>query len=187
MSICLLYSDSFVGRLPRVTLSAAPFAAFLSSPPCGDNHFREMTMTSNNAQAAGEAGRCTSRRVGVAAQDGLRQPMDALRKDVARQDEIAALLQQAGQALPRGLNQQELLSADDFPAKGGSMIYFSETPTGTFSMCWIVSRDRPAAVSFWVTCRHSAPWRQNNSTGHDWSEFIHGNHDTDSDAGPTII
>ena len=32
---------------------------------------------------------------------------------MARQDEIAALLQQAGQALPRGLNQQELLSADD--------------------------------------------------------------------------
>ena len=32
---------------------------------------------------------------------------------MARQDEIAALLQQAGQALPRGLNRQELLSADD--------------------------------------------------------------------------
>ena len=32
---------------------------------------------------------------------------------MARQDEIAALLQQAGQALPRGLNQQELLSAKD--------------------------------------------------------------------------
>jgi len=32
---------------------------------------------------------------------------------MARQDEIAALLLQAGQALPRGLNQQELLSADD--------------------------------------------------------------------------
>ena len=32
---------------------------------------------------------------------------------MARQDEIAVLLQQAGQALPRGLNQQDLLSADD--------------------------------------------------------------------------
>lgn len=32
---------------------------------------------------------------------------------MARQDEIAALLQQAGQALPRGLNQQDLLSADE--------------------------------------------------------------------------
>lgn len=32
---------------------------------------------------------------------------------MARQDEITALLQQAGQALPRGPNQQELLSAKD--------------------------------------------------------------------------
>ena len=32
---------------------------------------------------------------------------------MARQDEIAALLQQAGQALPRGLNQQHLLGTDD--------------------------------------------------------------------------
>ena len=32
---------------------------------------------------------------------------------MARQAEIAALLQQAGQALPRGLNQQDLLSADE--------------------------------------------------------------------------
>ena len=31
---------------------------------------------------------------------------------MARQDEIAALLHKAGQALPRGLNQQKLLSAD---------------------------------------------------------------------------
>ena len=32
---------------------------------------------------------------------------------MARQAEIAALLQQAGQALPRGLNQQHLLGTDD--------------------------------------------------------------------------
>ena len=32
---------------------------------------------------------------------------------MAREDEIAALLQQAGQALPRGLNQQPLLGTDD--------------------------------------------------------------------------
>ena len=31
---------------------------------------------------------------------------------MAHQDEIAALLHKAGQALPRGLNQQKLLSAD---------------------------------------------------------------------------
>lgn len=32
---------------------------------------------------------------------------------MARQDEIAALLQQVGQALPRGLKQQNLLGTDD--------------------------------------------------------------------------
>ena len=39
-------------------------------------------------------------------------------------------------------------------------------------------------MSFWVTCKHSAPWRLSLDFILGMTEvwFIHGNHDTDSDA-----
>ena len=70
-------------------------------------------MTSNNAQAMSQRQADALReewalllKMGYASQWTPAQKM-------ARQDEIAALLQQAGQALPRGLNQQNLLGTDD--------------------------------------------------------------------------
>ena len=76
---------------------------------CGHNPSREMNMTNDGAQPMSQK-----------RADALRQEWALLLKlgyasqwtpaqKMARQDEIAALLLQAGQALPRGLTRQEVL------------------------------------------------------------------------------
>ena len=86
---------------------------------CGHNPSREMNMTTDGAQPMSQK-----------QADALRQEWALLLKmgyarqwspaqKMARRDEIIALLLQAGQALPRALTQQELLTSEDvLPPEG---------------------------------------------------------------------
>ena len=86
---------------------------------CDNNSFREMCMTANHAQPMGQK-----------QADGLRREWALLFKmgyasqwtpeqKMTRQDEIAALLQHAGQALPRALTRQDVLvNVDVVPPRG---------------------------------------------------------------------
>lgn len=76
---------------------------------CDNNHSREMSMTANHALPMSQKQADALRRewalllkMGYASQWTPAQKM-------ARQDEIVALLQREGQALPRSLTRQEVL------------------------------------------------------------------------------
>ena len=109
--ILLLSGCGAVSAAQCMVLSYPPFFVWRQS-------FPQMNMTPNNVQPMSQRQADALRnewalllKKGYASQWTPAQKME-------RQDEIAALLQQAGQALPRGLNQQDLLGADDvFPPR----------------------------------------------------------------------
>ena len=86
---------------------------------CDNNPSREMNMTANDAQPMSQK-----------QADGLRRKWALLLKmgyasqwtpeqKMTRQDEIAALLQHAGQTLPRALTRQDVLvNVDVVPPRG---------------------------------------------------------------------
>ena len=86
---------------------------------CGNNPSREMNMTANHALPMSQKRADVLRRewalllkMGYASQWTPEQKM-------TRQDEIAALLQHAGQTLPRALTRQDVLvNVDVVPPRG---------------------------------------------------------------------